>query len=157
MSDRWHNHFLNLCVEHARVSKDPSTQVGSVIVGPLREIRATGFNGLPRGIADTAERLNDRETKLNLIVHAKQNAICAAARIGVPLEGSTLYLAATDDTGAIWGGPPCCRCTVHAIQAGIRRIVSRPVKAVPSKWHADLIVSRELLVEAGVEYVEVAA
>ena len=157
MSSRWHNHFLRLCVEHARMSKDPSTQVGSVIVGPKREIRAIGFNGFPRGIADTAERLNDRDTKLQLIVHAECNAIAAAARIGVPLEDSTLYLAATDATGMIWGGPPCTRCTVHVIQAGITRIVSRPIKAVPSKWHADLERARALLDEARVEYLEVPA
>lgn len=155
MTDRWHSHFLNLCVEHARMSKDPNTKVGSVIVGPDHEIRSTGFNGFPRGIADTAERLNDRETKLRLIVHGEMNAVLAASRVGVPLKGCTLYLAATDSTGTVWGGPPCTRCTVEIIQAGIARIVTRPVKAVPSKWHADLVMARSLLDEAGVECVEI--
>lgn len=59
---RWDRHFLRLAAEHARMSKDPSTKVGAVIVGPDREIRSAGFNGFPRGIEDTDERLHDRET-----------------------------------------------------------------------------------------------
>lgn len=137
------------------MSKDPSTRVGAVIVGPQREVRSTGFNGFPRLICDSPERLNDRERKLKLIVHAEMNAVLAAARIGVPLEGCTLYLAATDDTGLVWGGPPCTRCTVELIQAGIKEVVSRPVKAVPSRWHADLAVAHDLLAEARVAYREV--
>jgi dCMP deaminase len=155
VTDRWDAHFLRLTVEHARMSKDPSTQVGAVIVGPDREIRASGFNGFPRGIADTPERLNDRETKLDLVVHAEMNAVLHAARVGVPVKGCTLYLSAMDHTGAVWGGPPCVRCTVEVIQAGISSIVSRPFKAVPSRWKDSIEKARQLLTEAGVQYREV--
>lgn len=155
MSERWDRHFLELAQYHARMSKDPSTRVGSVIVGPDREIVSAGFNGFPRGIADTIERLRDRDMKLRLVVHGEMNAILAAARIGVRIKGCTLYLAATDDSGAVWGGPPCTRCTVEMIQAGIMEVVSYPVKAIPSKWHADLLLSGELLREAGINYREV--
>ena len=134
--------------------KDPSTQVGSVIIGPDREILSGGFNGFPRGIADTHERLNDRDTKLKLVVHAEMNALLAAARTGMRLKGCTLYLAATDDSGLVWGGPPCTRCTVEIIQVGIKEIVSYPVKSVPSRWHDDLKLARELIEEAGVTYRE---
>lgn len=154
MSERWDRHFLNLCLIHASMSKDPSTQVGAVIVGPDKEIRSTGFNGFPRGISDSVDRLHDRDTKLKLIVHAETNAILNAARIGVSVRGCTLYLAATDDTGIVWGGPPCTRCTVEIIQSGIARIVSYPVKSVPSKWHEDLKMSRSLLEECGMHYDE---
>ena len=147
---RWDNHFLQVCLVNAAMSKDPSTKVGAVIVGPDREIRSCGFNGFPRGILDTAERLNDREQKLRLIVHAETNAILNAARIGVSVKGCTMYLAATDSRGDIWGGPPCVRCTVEAIQAGIVEIVSYPIKTAPSRWHADLAQARELLQECGI-------
>lgn len=156
MSNKWHNHFLAIAQECSRMSKDPNTRVGAVIVGPDREVRSTGFNGFPRGIADTPKRLNDRDTKLKLVVHAEMNAILNGARFGVPLKGCTLYLAATDDSGNVWGGPPCSRCTVEVIQAGIARIISRPKKSVPSRWHEDLMLSDSLLAEAGIEYVEVA-
>jgi deoxycytidylate deaminase len=72
--------------------------------------------------------LHDKETKLRLVVHAEVNAILNAARVGIPLKGCTLYLAATDDTGAVWGGPPCTRCSLDMIQAGITRVVSLPFK-----------------------------
>lgn len=150
--DRWDRHFLQLCLDHARMSKDPSTQVGAVVVGPDREIRAAGFNGLPRGLADTPERLNDRELKLQLVVHGEMNAIMAAAMVGIPLKGCKLYLAATDGGGKVWGGPPCTRCTVHVIQAGIAEVVSWPIRDVPSRWHADIAQAELLLKEAGVRY-----
>lgn len=154
MSNRWERHFLGLALLCAKMSKDPSTIVGAVIVGPDREVRASGFNGFPRGIADTEARLNDRDQKLALIVHAECNAICNAARVGVSLKGCTLYLAASDKSGAVWGGPPCTRCTVHVIQAGITRVITFPFKSVPSRWADDLALAKALLFEAQVEYIE---
>lgn len=155
LTERWTRHFLHLAEECAAMSKDPSTRVGAVIVGPDLEIRSTGFNGLPRGIADTPAQLTDRDTKLRLVVHAEMNAILNAARVGIPLKGCTLYLAATDDSGMVWGGPPCTRCVVEIIQAGLAAIVSYPKKSVPSRWHEDLLQAGELLNEAGVAYEEV--
>ncbi len=153
MTERWDRHFLQLALDNARMSKDPSTRVGSIIVGPDQEIRSTGFNGLPRGIADTAERLNDRDLKLRLIVHAEMNAILNAARIGVSVKWCSLYLAATDDTGLIWGGPPCLRCLMHIIQSGITEMVSFPQKD-HSKWRDDLLVSRQLITECNIGFRE---
>lgn len=156
MSERWDRHFLGMALYHSRMSKDPRTQVGAVIVGPDRELLSAGFNGFPRGIADTPERLNDKPTKLLLVVHAEMNALLAAARTGMRLKGCTLYLAATDDSGLIWGGPPCTRCTVEIIQVGIAEIVSYPTKPVPSSWHEDLKTAHVLINEAGMKYREVA-
>src|ERR1700722_18183411 len=100
--DRWDRHFIDMALLCASMSKDPRTRVGAVIVGPDLEVRSTGFNGFPRGVADTPERLQDKSTKLRLIVHAEVNAILNAARAGIPLKGCTLYLAATDDSGDVW-------------------------------------------------------
>lgn len=152
---RWDRHFLDLALTHAKMSKDPSTKVGAVIVGPDRELIGAGFNGFPRGIADTPERLGDRETKLKLVVHGEMNAILAAARRGHAIKDCTMYVSATDASGAVWGGPPCVRCTVETIQAGIAEIVSWPIKTAPSRWHADLEEARKLLAEAGIRYREV--
>jgi dCMP deaminase len=154
MSDRWDRHFLGMALYHSQLSKDPSTRVGSVIVGPDREILSAGFNGFPRGIADTHERLYDRETKLKLVVHAEMNALLAGARTGMRLKGCTLYLACTDQSGITWGGPPCTRCTVEIIQVGISEIVSYPIKAVPSRWHDDIAFAHGLIQEAGITYRE---
>ena len=155
MNPKWNLHFLSIAEQCAQMSKDPSTKVGAVIVGPDREIRSTGFNGFPRGIEDTEDRLNNRDMKLKLVVHAEMNAVFNAARSGIALKGCTLYLAATDSTGLVWGGPPCSRCSVEVIQTGINTIISYPKKAVPSRWHEDLVLSESLLNEAGVDYREV--
>jgi dCMP deaminase len=144
-----------MALYHSKLSKDPSTRVGSVIVGPDREILSAGFNGFPRGIADTVERLNDRDTKLKLVVHAEMNALLAAARTGMRLKGCMMYLVATDESGLVWGGPPCTRCVVEIIQVGIGEIVSFPVKTIPSRWHDDLETARKLIDEAGIIYREV--
>jgi deoxycytidylate deaminase len=48
----WDEYFINLAGLVAQKSKDPSTKVGCVIVGPDHEIRTTGFNGFPRGVRE---------------------------------------------------------------------------------------------------------
>ncbi len=136
----WDGRFLGLAAHIAGWSKDPSTQVGCVIVGPDREVRSTGFNGLPRGIADTRERLEDRELKYLLICHAEENAIMHAARIGISLKGCTVYVT--------W--PPCTRCARSLIQAGVSEAVYPASAKVPERWAEDFTLASEMLAEAGV-------
>ena len=78
MSLKWDARFLDLAKHISDWSKDPSTKVGCVVVGEDREVRSTGFNGFPRGIEDTAARLNDRSQKYPMICHAEENAIMHA-------------------------------------------------------------------------------
>ena len=136
----WDGRFLGLAAHIAAWSKDPSTQVGCVIVGPDREVRSTGFNGLPRGIADTPERLEDRERKYPLICHAEENAIMHAARIGMSLKGCTVYVT--------W--PPCTRCARSLIQAGVSEAGYPASADVPKRWTDDFALASEMLSEAGV-------
>ena len=151
----WDEHFVCMCLFVAAKSKDPSTKVGAVIVGPDNEVRGTGYNGFPRGVADTPERLNDRDTKIKLVVHAEMNAVLAAARVGIPVKGCTMYIWAIDaKTKQTWGGPPCTRCAVEMIQAGISEVRVPVPKDVPERWRTDLDYSRGILLEAGVKYVE---
>ena len=44
----WDQKFLQLAFNIAEWSKDRSTKVGCVIVGPNNEIRSTGYNGMCR-------------------------------------------------------------------------------------------------------------
>lgn len=155
MTDRWDRHFIQLSLLHSAMSKDPNTRVGSVIVGPDREVRSMGFNGFPRGIDDHWRRLQDRDFKNKCMVHAERNAILAAARVGIPLKGCTLYLAATDDSKDVWGGCPCTGCTIEIIQAGITEVVSHPFKSGPSKWRDDVELAALWLQEAGVAFREI--
>lgn len=139
MSTNWDQRFLDLANHISKWSKDPSTKVGCVIVGPSREIRSTGYNGFPRGVADDV-RLSDRSLKYPLICHAEENAIMHAARVGVPLAGCCLYVT--------W--PPCTRCARSLIQAGVARVVYPGDKPVPERWADDFAMSMEMLDEAGV-------
>ena len=139
MSTNWDARFLRLALHIAQWSKDPSTQVGCVVVGPDREIRSTGFNGFPRGIDDSPERLNDRDRKYPLVCHAEENAIMHAARIGVSLKGCVAYLT--------W--PPCTRCARSLIQAGIFEIAYPAGLEIPDRWREDFAISNEMLSEAG--------
>jgi dCMP deaminase len=140
VSEKWDHRFLALATHIAGWSKDPSTKVGCVVVGEDREIRSTGFNGFPRGIADTEERLADRELKYPLICHAEENAIMHAARIGMTLKGCIAYVT--------W--PPCTRCARSLIQAGVVEVIYPKQLEIPERWQADFDLSTSLLIEAGV-------
>lgn len=154
MTDLWDRRFLDLALLVSTWSKDPSTKVGAVIVDKDRVVRSIGYNGFPRGIGDTEDRLTNRDTKYKLVVHAEMNAILNAVRSNIPIKDSTLYVIATSQ-GKTWGGPPCTRCTVETIQSGIANIVVPPLGEVPERWVEDMELSFNLLKEAGINYKEV--
>ncbi len=140
VSEKWDRRFLELAKHISKWSKDPSTKVGCVVVGEDREIRSTGFNGFPRGIADDSDRLEDREQKYPLICHAEENAIMHAARIGVSLKGNTAYIS--------W--PPCSRCARSLIQAGVNEVVFPAGVDVPKRWRPDFDIAIAMMNEAGI-------
>lgn len=106
----WDEYFLQLLTQIAKRSKDPATNVGSIIVRDNR-ILTTGYNGFPIGVEDTPERW-ERPAKYGRVVHAEMNALMVAARKGIAIEGATLY------TNLF-----CCdNCAKHLIQAGITEI-----------------------------------
>lgn len=140
MSAKWDRRFLELAAHIATWSKDPSTQVGCVVVGSDREIRSTGFNGFPRGINDDITRLENRTKKYPLICHAEENAIMHAARIGMTLKDCVAYVT--------W--PPCSRCARSLIQAGVAEIVYPEGCEIPERWVEDFDTSHGMLSEAGV-------
>ena len=108
----WDKRFLELAKLVGSWSKDPSTQVGAVIVDKDKRIVSIGFNGFPKGVEDSEKRLVDREQKYDIIIHAEANALMFA---GKSVEGCTLYT---------WPFQPCSRCAGLIIQSGIKRVVS---------------------------------
>ncbi len=141
MSAKWDGRFLNLAKHISEWSKDPSTKVGCVVVGIDREIRSTGFNGFPRGIEDSMDRLEDREQKYPLICHAEENAIMHAARIGISLKDCAAYVT--------W--PPCSRCARSLIQAGVNEVVFPSDSEIPERWKEDFEIAIGMMEEAGVK------
>lgn len=147
--ERWDNYFLDIADVVRRKSKDPSTQIGAVIVGRDRQIVSTGFNGFPRNIDESDPARWERPIKYQFVEHAERNAIYNAARTGVSLKDCTLYL--------IGMGPPCTPCTACAkavIQSGVTRVVGRSYKALSKTWVNDFTFATALLQEAGVTLVE---
>lgn len=137
----WDHRFLKMATEVALWSKDPSRRIGCVIVKD-RRILSTGYNGFPRGIKDTPERLNNRELKYKYVVHGEMNAIYNAIQDGVSLSGATLY--------AI-GLPICSECAKGIIQVGIKRVVI-PKQDIPGHWQESCGFTFDLFQEAGIQY-----
>ena len=122
---KWDNRFMELAETISNWSKDPSSQIGAVAVNDERRILATGYNGFPKGIADTEERLSNRDEKYPRIVHAEMNALMNALYAGVSLKDATLY---------VYGLPICPDCTKCVIQAGIKRVVIPTYNNTPDNW-----------------------
>ena len=91
-SIKWNKRYAELAKQIAGWSKDPSRKIGAVAVGDKGQLLAQGYNGFPRGIKDTDERLNNREEKYKYVVHAEMNVIYNASHSGVSLDGADLYV-----------------------------------------------------------------
>ena len=117
-------------------SKDPSTKVGAVIVDSDNTVISVGFNGLPRRIQDTDQRLNNRDIKLKMIIHAEINAIITAKR---PLNGTTIYT---------YPFMSCSQCAGLIIQSGICRHIS--YKTNNERWKDSFDLALEMFDEARV-------
>lgn len=107
----WQFYFMQMAKQVASRSKDPTTQVGCVIVSEDKVVTATGYNGLPAGVRDLPERM-ERPAKYLWTAHAEENAVALAARSGARLKGATAYV-----THA-----PCSRCARSLIQAGVSMV-----------------------------------
>jgi dCMP deaminase len=141
--DKWDKRYLGLAAEVSTWSKDPSTQVGAVTVGSKKEVLSQGFNGFPRGIHDTDERYQNRDTKYKLVVHAEMNAIYNATYSGTSLDGATLY---------VYGLPICSECAKGIIQVGIKKVVVEKSKELDN-WNESVQLSKVMFEEAGVELI----
>jgi dCMP deaminase len=111
---RWDVRFFQLCYLIGTWSEDQRRKVGAVIAGPANEVRAIGYNGLPRGVNGEAELRHSREggEKYYWFEHAERNAIYNAARAGIGTAGCRLYVSVF----------PCADCARGIIQSGIVQI-----------------------------------
>ena len=122
MRASWDEYFMQI----AEIVKTRSTclrrQVGAVIVKDKRII-TTGYNGAPAGLAHCTELCGCDRQRLGVpsgerhelcrALHAEQNAIIQAAKLGISTEGATIYITLQ----------PCVICAKMLINAGICRIV----------------------------------
>lgn len=126
----------------AKLSKDPSTKVGAVIFDDKRRLVSAGYNGFARGVHDKPSRLEHRDTKYRLTLHAEKNAIMFAT---APLDGCTIVVT----------HPCCAQCAALVIQAGIKHVMCpRPTKDFMSRWADEYAYALAQFQEAGVEVFE---
>ena len=138
----WHERYFNLAREVSTWSKDPSSKIGCVYVGNKGQILSTGYNGFPRGIKDTAERLADRELKYALVSHAEMNGIYNACLNGTSLANSHLY---------VHGLPICSECAKGIIQVGVSIVFIKEEDLNKSeKWKKSFELTQYLFNEANV-------
>ena len=140
LDTKWKKRFLKLSKEISTWSKDPSTKVGALIISEDKNIISTGYNGFPRDIEDTEERLNNRELKYKFVLHAEMNCILNALYNGRSVKDCILF---------VHGLPPCSECTKSIIQAGIKKVITD--SKATDNWKESLKLSLEMLKEANVE------
>jgi dCMP deaminase len=106
----WEEYFMSLALVASLKSKDPSTQVGAVIIdNKTRKLVSSGYNGFPRYI-DDEQIPQTRPEKYLYVVHAELNAILHAQR---ELSDCSLYVTVF----------PCSECMKAVVQSDIKRVV----------------------------------
>ncbi len=124
LADKWDLRFMETAklVSSWSSCYQQNRQVGAVITKNKR-ILTTGYNGASSGIKSCKERGSCLRRELNIAsgtcheicyaTHAEQNAIIQAAKLGVCIDGATLYCT----------HQPCSICAKMIINSGINRIV----------------------------------
>jgi dCMP deaminase len=140
----WTEYFLGIAEQVKLKSKDQSTQIGAVIVGIDNEILSTGYNSFPRGMDDSKIERQERPEKYFWFEHAERNAIYNAARIGVSLKNSTIYLTS---------GLPCMDCARGIVNSGIKIVWCKKECTTKNKekWEESQMKSFQLLNECGIQ------
>jgi len=110
-------------------------KIGAVIIKDKR-VMTTGYNGAPAGIRTCKDKAGCLRRERNIpsgthaeicyAVHAEQNAVVQAAKLGISIDGATMYCT----------HQPCSVCAKIIINAGIRRIVYE--KGYPDPFALDL-------------------
>ena len=141
--DKWDARFMELAwvISNWASCYQPNRKIGCVIVKNKR-IVTTGYNGAPAGIKTCVDRGESLRKKLRIesgtlaemcyAIHAEQNAIIQAAKLGVSIDGATLYCT----------HQPCVICAKMIVNAGIKRVVYE--EGYPDTF------AREMLEEGGV-------
>jgi dCMP deaminase len=141
----WHEYFMQITELVGTRATCLRRKVGAVIVRD-RRILTTGYNGPPQNITHCEDRGGCLRDELNIpsgqrmelsrAIHAEQNAIIQAAKVGISIQDSTLYVTTH----------PCFTCAKMLINAGVKKIIYKD--GYPDEF------AREILEEAGVEVIQ---
>ncbi len=139
----WDEYFMDVANTIARRATCDRGRSGCVIARD-RQLLVTGYVGSPPGLAHCDDvghqfkKVIHEDGKITQhcvrTVHAEQNAICQAAKLGIALRGATLYCRMT----------PCRTCAMLILSCGITRVVCE------RRYHAGG-ESEAMFAEAGLE------
>lgn len=116
----WDAYFMQIAHLVATRATCPRRSVGAVLVRD-KHILATGYNGAPSGISHCPPNGPTHEWPEGCLraghcirsLHAEQNALIQAAKIGIPCEGASIYVTCQ----------PCNACAKMILNAGIVRVI----------------------------------
>lgn len=132
--------LINITNSFSQFSDDVDTKVGCIITKDNRII-SFGFNSIPFGCEKKENRLT-RPEKYSWMLHAEEFAITYAARSGIKLDGTTLFVN--------WF--PCSRCAGLIVNSGITTIFAMEDSIVEdSKYYGDFLISKQKLIENNIE------
>lgn len=131
----WDEYFMKVAYLVSQRSTCLRRKVGAVLVKD-KQILATGYNGAPSKIVHCEvvgclrEKLKIPSGQRHEIcrgLHAEQNVILQAAKHGISIKDSSLYITDT----------PCSICAKMIINAGIKEIIVS--KYYPDKMALDFL------------------
>ncbi|MFC1751789.1 cytidine/deoxycytidylate deaminase family protein [Thermoproteota archaeon] len=139
----WDEYFMEITHAIAKRATCDRGRSGCVIARD-RQLLVSGYVGSPAGFPhcdDVGHQFKklihengDITQHCMRTVHAEQNAICQAAKLGISLNGATLYCTMT----------PCRVCAMLIINCGIKRVVCE------KKYHS-ASESEQMFKQAGIE------
>jgi dCMP deaminase len=144
--NKWDKRFMEIAELVATWSScfQENRHVGAVITKNKR-ILTTGYNGASSGIMSCVEKGKCMRKDLNIpsgtrheicyAVHAEQNAIIQAAKLGVSVDEATIYCT----------HQPCSICAKMIINSGIKRVVFK--EGYPDEFSMDLFMEAGVAVE----------
>lgn len=125
--------YMDIVIRVSQMSYSNRSKVGCVIVKD-NNIISFGWNGTPNGFDNNCEDKNN--TTIPEVIHSEENAICKAARAGISIIESTMYLTLS----------PCFNCSKLIIQSGIRRVVYleeyRNIESIDFLKNCNIIVEK---------------
>ena len=143
----WDEYFMCIAMLVSLRSKDPSSQVGAVLVRD-NKIIGTGYNGFPTGCDETqfswereVDELGWLNTKYPYVIHAEANALLNT--VDDP-KGCDLYVTLH----------PCNECAKLLIQGGIRKVTYLEDK---HRGVDTFVAARKLLEVTGIELRQLSA
>ena len=146
MFTKWDHRFMEMAqlVSTWASCYQEERKIGAVIVKDKR-VMTTGYNGAPQGLRTCKERGECLRRKLNIpsgthaeicyAIHAEQNAVIQAAKLGVSIDGGTCYCT----------HQPCSVCAKILVNAGIKRIVYE--QGYPDDFSLEILNEADIILE----------